>query len=398
LIFSISLKLNYNIKQNLVLIFTSTITTLYVLEIFLAISFPELRSNQLKNIDNKNKLIKYQNFIKKKIYPFDVINKKFNHDNLKIYPLSYISNIDTFLCNETGKDIFYKSDKNGFRNKNTHWYQKNIELLLIGDSFVHGACEDNNNTIANFLRKKNSSVINLGLGGAGPLKEFAIFVEYAPIIKPKNVIWFYSEGTDLTKDLRGEKKNMNLINYLESGYSQNLINNQIKLKPKQVSFIENRLSEKINLKKIKKNEFIGINKKITYLLEQARILRLWNIRTLVSSFTKIDIKKVDPLFFELIENVNLRLKDWGGKLYFVYMPEARRYENHLNRFILKGKFRSKDFIINKIKSMNIEVIDVDSDIFSKEQNPLSYFNKMNVHYNATGYKLIATEIFNKVQN
>ena len=80
------------------------------------------------------------------------------------------------------------------------------------------------------------------------------------------------------------------------------------------------------------------------------------------------------------------------------MPEARRYDNHLNRFVLKGKFRNKEIILNKIKNMKINIIDVDSEIFSMNENPLIYFNKINVHYNELGYKLIAHEIIDKALN
>ena len=54
--------------------------------------------------------------------------------------------------------------------------------------------------------------------------------------------------------------------------------------------------------------------------------------------------------------------------------------------------------MNKVKNMKIEIIDVDHDIFSKNENPLTYFNKINVHYNELGYKLIANEIIDKARN
>ena len=41
--------------------------------------------------------------------------------------------------------------------------------------------------------------------------------------------------------------------------------------------------------------------------------------------------------FNLLKKTNNQVNNWGGKLYFVYMPEARRYDNQLNRFVLKGK-------------------------------------------------------------
>ncbi len=80
------------------------------------------------------------------------------------------------------------------------------------------------------------------------------------------------------------------------------------------------------------------------------------------------------------------------------MPEARRYDNNLNRFILKGRFRGKDFILESMNKLNIDIIDVDKEIFSNEIDPLKFFNKINVHYNEKGYKSIAFEIIDKLQN
>ena len=397
LFFLFSPRLNDNLKQYITIVFTSIIFALYLLEFTLAFRFPEKKSEQLRNSNLEEKLNTYQKFLEKNIYPFDVINQKFENGGNSLYPISYIPNAKTFLCNETGEDIFYNSDKLGFRNQDSDWNEKNIKFALIGDSFVHGACENEKNTIAGYLKSERNSVINLGLGGAGPLREFAVFNEFAKIIKPKNVIWFYAEGTDLTKDLRAEKKNIDLMNYIGEEYTQNLMTNQIKIRDQLTTFIEERIKKEIKEKKLTQDNQNTINDKISKSLEHTKILRLWNVRHLISNLLEMNIE-LDPLFFNLLKKTNNQVNNWGGKLYFVYMPEARRYDNQLNRFVLKGKYRNKDIILNKIKNMKIEVIDVDYEIFSMNENPLIYFNKINVHYNELGYKLIANEIIDKVQN
>jgi hypothetical protein len=388
-------KLDYPIKINIVLSCISIVIILYTIELTLFIAFPDQREKNFLTDKNKvNQLIKIKKFVDNQIFPFDVINEKIDIGDKKIYPLSYISNTKTFLCNEVGKDIFYISDKFGFRNSNKDWNNQVIDYLLIGDSFIHGACEEDENIISNFLKKKNISVINLGLGGAGPLRELAVLSEYAPIVKPKNVIWFYSEGTDLTKDLRGEKNNINLKKYLDDEFSQNLIENKEAVSAEIQKLIKKKISLKIKEKKVKKNE---INEKVTIFLKKTKVLRLWNIRTLISSFINSGTI-IDPLFFEIIETAKKRTEKWNGKIYFVYMPEARRYDNHLNRYLIKNKYRNKNLIINKLNKMNIDIIDVDKDIFDKNNNPLIYFNKKKVHYNKNGYELIANYIFKKIQN
>jgi len=64
-----------------------------------------------------------------------------NYLNLSkpIFPLSGISNSETIYCDENGYYSIYQSDRYGFNNPDENWDKKEIEYLLVGDSFVHGA-------------------------------------------------------------------------------------------------------------------------------------------------------------------------------------------------------------------------------------------------------------------
>ena len=66
----------------------------------------------------------------------------------------------------------------------------------------------------------------MGIGGNGPLFEHAILVEYGKALKPAKVFWIYFEGNDLNGDLQGEQINPLLMQYMEDGFTQNLINRQ----------------------------------------------------------------------------------------------------------------------------------------------------------------------------
>ena len=74
------------------------------------------------------------------------------------------------------------------------WDKKQIDYLLIGDSFVHGACVNRPDDIASRLRLlSGKSVLNLGYFANGPLVEYAVLREY--LMKDvKNILWiFYTE-------------------------------------------------------------------------------------------------------------------------------------------------------------------------------------------------------------
>jgi len=109
-----------------------------------------------------------------------MLNHKYNLSNLNgIFPISGIANRLTIHCKEQLNYSIYKSDRFGFNNPDKVWDDNNIDILLIGDSFVHGSCVNEKDTISGKIRDiSNMNVINLGMGGSGPLIELASLKEY----------------------------------------------------------------------------------------------------------------------------------------------------------------------------------------------------------------------------
>ncbi len=101
-------------------------------------------------------------------YPEEVINK-FNP--IGFYPIASLPLSKTYYCNEGYGLITYKSDRFGLRNSEKKWqnvYQQE-NIFLIGDSFTHGACVENKNTIASYIEQfSGKNTINLGVSGNGP--------------------------------------------------------------------------------------------------------------------------------------------------------------------------------------------------------------------------------------
>ena len=141
------------------------------------------------------------------VYPVTFPKHKLNKikNTSELFPLSGISKSKTVFCNESGEYSIYKSDRYGFNNKDII-YEKfdKKRIMLIGDSFVHGACVNEDENISSYLNKLNIYSFSISYGGNGPLLELASLVEYINIIKPEVIIWFYSEN-DLF-DLNQEKK------------------------------------------------------------------------------------------------------------------------------------------------------------------------------------------------
>ena len=186
---------------------------LYCLEIFLNI--------------NKNTLFKENKFyhrelLKKKHKSVDVAYAPYKllNNNLSLIPLSGISNTNTILCNHNNKYIIYKSDKYGFNNNNLPEVNDSI---ILGDSYVHGLCQDNDNTLLSNLNNNGIKAINLGMMGNGPLLQFATLIEYSNEFNFNSIVWLFNPDNDFY-DLSNEITDSVVLKYFEmEDFKQDLV-------------------------------------------------------------------------------------------------------------------------------------------------------------------------------
>ena len=415
----------FNLVRYISIILLSTIFALYLFEFFLFIK-----------TDTTSKLDFYYNLKKKKnnvvlaltpIFfgggqilhppiPSNFINdinfdqKIKNTDDLHYssvkHTLSGVSNSLTILCNENGYFSTYQSDRYGFNNPNDEWDKKQIDYMLIGDSFTQGACVNRPNDIASVIRKtSNKTVLNLGVSSIGPYEEFAILREYFFVKKPKNIIWIFYEGNDLY-DLADKDGYPILRHYQEDEYySQGLMFDQRQVDKLGAEYIETEIKNQIrNLQssdkpsKIKtiyqfiklyktrvklfgnKNEYVQ-KKKNDYIKQKTLI-----------SLTNSNLFWMEK-FTEILKKTKNFAKKNNSKLYFVYLPEFGRYKPNFENDILQ---EIKSIITEEV---NIPFINIDELVFKKEKNPLIFFpNKNYGHYNTLGYKKIANSIYEYVKN
>ena len=143
------------------------------------------------------------------------------------YYLSAISNKTTLHCRESNYYSIYESDRYGFNNPDSEWDKKEVNILLLGDSFVLGACVNEENTISGNLRKKQNhqekSILNLGQAGFGPLSIDAVYREFTADLNINHVFWFFFEDNDF-KELSRELNDNVLSQYYEKyNFKQDLI-------------------------------------------------------------------------------------------------------------------------------------------------------------------------------
>ena len=374
------------IKQYLIISIVSVVFSLYLFEGYLVINQQisteftlkkKLYENQKKQKwDIRTKAQIYQdlkktnNQIQIPVHPNYVLGK-----NYPIFPLSGISNSVTINCNENGYYSIYQSDRYGFNNPDSEWDNKKIEYLLVGDSFVHGYCVNRPNDIASHLRNlSKKSVLNLGYGGNGPLIEYAALREYLDH-DVKKILWIYMEGNDL-KNLKNERNEIILASYLSNiNFTQKLTSKQNEIDNVAKKIIQNELFKKD--KKKLKYKFL-------------KFLRLNNTKKIILKGSS-EKERLEPVIFTEFKTIlklskELAIKN-NSKIYFIYLPTYPRYVSTYDN-------TNYNLVKNIVKELGIPFIDIDKEVFKKEQNPLKFFPfEMFGHYNEDGYKKVSEIIY-----
>ena len=389
------------IKVYLIIIFTSLVFTLYLGESYLTF-YVKGGKNFWKDIAYKAKIYKKltgkEYDVRSLPDAYNEMASKHKNSSLALSPenrykenffsLSGVSNSKTIHCNENGYYSNYLSDRYGFNNPDTEWDSKEIDYLIVGDSFAHGACVNRPHDFSSVLRiLSKKTVINLGIRGNGPLNEYASLREYIPK-NVKNIIWFYYEN-DLI-DLSSEIGNKILVKYLkDKDFSQKLITKQ--------NILDSYLKAKIT------KELIGIKKDLAYWDNYfstkkifLRFIRLDKIKSFIltigkkkSSYnTSKSLKQFKKI---LILTKSLALES-NSNLYFVYLPSYYRYKN--NFFSNYNRSSNYDKVVKIVNDLDIPLLDMNKDFFLKQKNPTEYFPYGKYgHYTIEGYSKLTSLIY-----
>ena len=392
----ISIFLNNNIKDYLIIISITLFISSFVAEYYL-INFKPNNPYERKLIDEglktKPRLYKeatgkkwdfrnqhqvYKDLLKNNpnVVPYFYPSMLRINANQQIHSLSGVANSLTVFCNENGYYSLTESDRYGFNNPDKEWNSGEVEYVFVGDSYTQGHCVNRPNDIPSVVRKlSNKKTLNLGYGRNGPLIEYATLREYLPK-KTKKIIFMYYGGNDLD-ELNDELNNKVLVNYLNNqNFSQNLIK------------MQNELD------KIKR-----IQIQLRSDGQKYKLLRLRKLRGFFKDIAKEkkETNQADSIYrFDQLEKILLLTKKLAienqSQLYFVYL-QGERYLNN-------EAFKNNDLkYFNKVKSiiekLEINFIDIHTEVFEKEENPLNLlpFGQMG-HYTIEGYRKVAESIYN----
>lgn len=307
-------------------------------------------------------------------------------DGTETLPLGGLSNVLTVFCNESGEYITYKSDEHGFHNPPDLWKNQQLEIVAVGDSFTHGACVSSQDSFVGVIRAHHPATLNLGMDSNGPLLMLASLKEYAQRFRPKIVLWFYYEGNDL-KDMENERKSQLLRRYMTGAWSQNLLDRQGEIDQALMEYIEKtrqKLGYRVGFEETIKLHHVRQSLALWYAgYNQDDAARIRSTRTYFSSeVTKEEIKQFQDVLVEAASTV----RGWGGKLYFVYLPEYARYGEP--EFANKNRGR----VLQLVSDLKLPLIDLHQ-VFAKLPDPVGLFPfRRTNHYNNEGHRLVEEEV------
>lgn len=401
-IFFICLFFNDNIKQNIIQIFFSIFFSAYILEtIVLSFDLQKMfditnKINKPNTIDKRNRYEVAKDLNKKntnevKAYSMNlrphhfVVTDGIYDDDLKkkFQPINGISNSLIVNCLESEEWQIYKSDRFGFNNQDELWNDGNVDVVLIGDSFVEGDCVKSEESLSgNISELTGNKIISLGIGGSGPLFYLARIREYANRLKPKKIIWFHYEGNDIT-NLYYEKQSSILLNYLSNDFSQKLIEKQNLIDKNFKNFLEKH--EKLIDKENIILKFLKLQSLRNFLRKAKLALFDERFRTLDED--KIDeiIALYEKILISAIKDINL----YSGELHVVYLPSYARYLS--KDYETKYEKIKKDFF-NMLSKNKINFLDAGKVINIKDFPYIPY------HYNKEGYKKVSNIIIKNIFN
>jgi hypothetical protein len=308
----------------------------------------------------------------------------------EIIPIGAISKKTTILCNETGEYVTYDSDEHGFRNPTGIWKSVRADVAAIGQSFVQGYCVSDGKNFVDIIRKYYPVTLNLGRSGESPLLQLGAVKEYLPRYAPKAVLWFFCEDIDLY-DLYFQAKHSLLKRYLDANFTQHLFDRQEEIDRALGGFATDLEKNDRQPKRSLAEHSSLVNK----FLEVIKLPNLRRNLDLAYGVSKEDNEYLSSLqseraiwdaFRSSLLHARTSIANWGGSLYFVYLPSWGRFA--------KGSSVSDQHtrVLNVVSNLGIPIIDL-VPVFQAQKDPLSLFPfRVFGHYNEFGNQIVGDNV------
>ncbi|CAA7621791.1 hypothetical protein [Magnetospirillum sp. UT-4] len=295
----------------------------------------------------------------------------------EIMPLAGLPEVETVFCREGRDWLVYRSDERGFNNPRGLWERPRLAAVVVGDSFVHGACVPSGRSFVDRLRRgAEGGVLALGMAGNGPLTELATLREYLPGLKTDHVIWVYFEGNDLLQDIGREAAAPLLLSALQPGWRQDVEAARPDLDLQVAAFLEAGLAD----------DPAAVETQVHETPAEAGLKSVLLLRRLRDRLGLVPGPGRDSveLFVEVIDQARRLAEAEGAHFHLVMLPSPRRYAGLGGR--LSAELTAQRLKRGLSRLAGLSVIDLDP-AFRADGSPDRLFQGF--HYTEDGNALVA---------
>lgn len=252
-----------------------------------------------------------------------------------LFPLGGISNASIVMCNESAKWVVYESDVHGFRNPEGAWALPTLDVATVGDSFTQGLCVEAPDSFVGVVRAKYPKLLNVAMGGYGPLLELATIKEYLPERRPRVVLWFFFEND--FDNLLHELRQPVLARYLaEPDFRQGLegLQSEIDKAHRRIvdlAMVEEEAAEKSAASAKPEGVSFG------------DIAKLENTRERINlTYQRAPLDKELGALRKVMTEAKRVTSTWGGEILFVMLPDWKTLHTKTPYGPRDGVFRILD--------------------------------------------------------
>lgn len=319
-------------------------------------------------------------------------------DGVRTLPFAGVSKRTTVFCNEGGTRAVYTSDEHGFNNPQGIWGQAPLDVVVLGDSYSQGACVPQDKIPASLIRKRYPKTLTLGMCANGPLMEYADLKELAADLKPRIVLWVYYNN-DLS-DMDVEAQSELLMRYVDDdGFRQGLAARQPAIDAALERYLGNIAARAPRWPSSLAG--MGLTRQSTPLVLQdlvmreqhsswSSLLRLDGVTASVTMrFLSTDYFAQPPkwaLFRRVLSQAKSTIAGWGGKMYFVYLPDV-----HFLRFHGAKNDAHREPVLELVRELGIPLIDLHP-VYLAQPDPEAFRPHHDAHFNDAGFALAAEKM------
>jgi lysophospholipase L1-like esterase len=306
----------------------------------------------------------------------DLIGAEGREDGL----VSNLPLVTTVLCRQEGEWISYEADRHGFNNPVVEWDEGrpgDLQVAVIGDSFIQGWCLPRRETIVGRLQRHGLRAASFGIMGHSPLLELEVLKRYVAPLEPRHVVWCYYAGNDLA-----ELDQSSRVPWLVRALDEPPAGVPPAHKRRVVQAVKATLDGMIDRRPSREEATAWHRINWTHVLGFRR------------SFAALGLHygraggRLD-LFARVMEQAGAIVRGWGGTLHLCYLPDDIPYAG-----LLPGRAAHEDerrVILDIAREFDIDVIDV-APGFDEHPAPPELFGEDGIHYSSEGAAIAAAAI------